>query len=155
MSGDGIIIGADHAGFHLKEAIKAHLTRRGLAVTDVGTAGPDPVDYPLHGAEAAARVSSGEFARCILICGSGIGMAIVANKFPDVRAAVCLDEDTARLGRLHNDLNVLCLAARKTEPARAEKIVDTWLETAFEGGRHLRRIERIRDIEARICRPQR
>ncbi len=155
MSGEGIVIGADHAGFHLKEAIKAHLTGRGLAVTDVGAADPDPVDYPLYGAEAAARVSSGEFARCILICGSGIGMAIVANRFPGVRAAVCLDEGTARLGRQHNDINVLCLAARMTDPARAERIVEAWLETAFEGGRHLRRIERIRDIETRICRQQR
>ena len=155
MSGEGIIIGADHAGFHLKAALKSHLTGLGLAVTDVGTPGSDPVDYPLFGAEAAARVSSGEFSRGVLICGSGIGMAVVANKFPDVRAAVCLDEDTARLGRRHNDINVLCLAGRKTDPARAVKIIDVWLETAFEGGRHLRRIERIRDIEAQRCRSQR
>ena len=155
MPGEGIIIGADHAGFHLKEAIKPHLTGRGLAVTDVGTMSTDPVDYPVFGAVAAARVSSGEFARGILICGSGIGIAIVANRFPGVRAAVCLDEETARLGRMHNDINVLCLAGRRTEAARAEKIVAVWLETAFEGGRHLRRTERIRDIEAKICRPRR
>jgi ribose 5-phosphate isomerase B len=155
MSGAGIIIGADHAGFRLKEALKPHLMRLGLAVTDVGTQSADPVDYPLFGAEAAARVSSGEFARGILICGSGIGIAVVANKFPNVRAAVCPDEETARLGRRHNDINVLCLAGRMTDPERAEKIVDVWLGTAFEGGRHLRRIERIRDIEARICRSQR
>ena len=155
MPGEKIIIGSDHAGFRLKEAVKSHLALRGLAVTDVGTVSPDPVDYPLFGAEAAARVSSGEFSRCILICGSGIGIAVVANKFPDVRAAVCLDEETARLGRLHNDINVLCLAGRRTEPARAERIVDIWLETDFEGGRHLRRIERIREIEARICRSRR
>ncbi len=155
MSVERIIIGADHAGFQLKEAIKPYLANLGWTVTDVGVGNPDPVDYPLYGAEVAAKVSSGEFPRGILICGSGVGMAVVANKFPRIRAALCLDEDTARLSRLHNDVNILCLAGRKTDPETAKKIIEVWLKTAFEGGRHLRRIEKIRDIEEQICHPRR
>ena len=150
-----IIIGADHAGFPLKEAVKPYLTGLGWTVTDVGTASLDPVDYPVFGAEVAARVSTGEFARGILICGSGVGMTVMANKFPRIRAALCLDEDTARMSRLHNDANVLCLAGRKTDPEMAEKIIQVWLKTAFAGGRHLRRIEKIKDIEEQLCQPRR
>ena len=151
MSTEKIIIGADHAGFALKESIKPCLARLGLASTDIGTETADPVDYPDIGCRVAAGVSSGAFARGILICGSGVGMTIIANKYPRIRAALCLDEETAELSRRHNDSNILCLAGRKTDPEKAKKIVDIWLKTAFEGGRHSRRIEKIREIEKEVC----
>lgn len=154
MSTEKVIIGADHAGFALKESIKPCLARFGLEVTDVGSGSADPVDYPDFGCRVAAGVSRGVFPRGILICGSGVGMTIVANKYPGVRAALCLDEQTAQLSRRHNDTNVLCLAGRKTDPEKAEKIVDIWLKTAFEGGRHNRRIEKIREIEKEVCNRQ-
>lgn len=151
MTAEKIIIGADHAGFALKEALQPCLARLGLASTDIGTDTANPVDYPDIGCRVAAGVSGGAFARGILICGSGVGMTIVANKYPRVRAALCLDEETAELSRRHNDTNILCLAGRKTDPEKAEKIIETWLKTAFEGGRHNRRIEKIRDIEKELC----
>ncbi len=140
---DKIIIGADHAGYTLKEALKASLARMGFDVTDVGTHGEKSVDYPDFGARVGRAVSTGEFPRGILICGSGIGMSIVANRFPGVRAALCLDEETARLSRMHNNANVLVLAGRKTSPEAAAGIVRVWIETPFEGGRHQSRIEKI------------
>jgi len=156
MSADPIIIGSDHAGVALKEGLKPYLEQRGLAVTDMGmaTATTDPVDYPDIGCQVAAGVSSGAFSRGILICGSGVGMTIVANKYPGIRAALCLDEETAQLSRLHNDTNILCLAGRKTDSEKARKIIDVWLNTPFEGGRHNRRIEKIREIEKQICTQQ-
>ena len=150
MSAEKIIIGADHAGFALKEILKPCLAGLGLAVTDVGAETDDPVDYPDIGGRVAAGVSCGAFARGILICGSGVGMAIVANKYPRVRAALCLDEETAELSRRHNDANILCLAGRKTNPDKAKKIMYIWLSTAFEGGRHDRRVEKIRKIEEEV-----
>jgi ribose 5-phosphate isomerase B len=151
MSADSIIIGSDHAGVALKEGLKSCLEQQGLTVADVGAATADPIDYPDIGCQVAAGVSSGAFARGILICGSGVGMTIVANKYPEIRAALCLDEETAALSRLHNDTNVLCLAGRKTDAGRARKITEIWLNTPFEGGRHNRRIEKIREIEKQIC----
>jgi ribose 5-phosphate isomerase B len=151
MSAEKIIIGADHAGFAMKEFIKRHLAGLGLDVIDVGSSSSDPADYPDFGCQVSAGVSRGAYSRGILICGSGVGMTIVANKYPRVRAALCLDEETAELSRRHNDTNVLCLAGRKTDPEKAEKIVDIWLQTAFEGGRHNRRIEKIREIEKEVC----
>jgi ribose 5-phosphate isomerase B len=148
-----IIIGTDHGGFELKEILKAYLTGQGVQVTDVGTDSDQPVDYPEIGMEVAQRVSSGEFDKGILLCGSGVGMTIVANKFPCVRAALCLDEETACLSRRHNDANILSLAGRKTDAETAKKIVSLWLDTAFEGGRHSRRLLKIRDLEKRICHP--
>ncbi len=146
-----IIIGSDHAGFALKETVKSYLSSAGYRVFDAGTHREDSVDYPDYGVLAAERVSSGEFEKGILICGSGVGMTIVANKFPGIRAAVCLDEETARLSRQHNDSNILVLAGRKTEPAAAERIIKAWLETPFEGGRHQKRLAKIREIEQRLC----
>jgi ribose 5-phosphate isomerase B len=146
-----IIIGSDHAGFALKETVKSYLSSAGYRVFDAGTHREESVDYPDYGVLAAERVSSGEFEKGILICGSGVGMAIVANKFPGIRAAVCLDEETAGLSRQHNDSNILVLAGRKTEPAAAERIVKTWLETPFEGGRHQKRLDKIRQIEQQLC----
>jgi ribose 5-phosphate isomerase B len=147
MAEEKIIIGADHAGYPLKEFLIPFLRDKDMTVIDVGPSNCDSVDYPDYGSEAARRVSSGEFTQGILICGSGIGMSIVANKFPNVRAALCLDEDTARLSRLHNDSNILVLAARKTDSAQAMAICDVWLKTAFEGGRHIKRVDKIRDLE--------
>jgi len=145
-----IIIGSDHAGFLLKEVIKQYLADKGYAITDVGTGSTEPVDYPDFGAKVANRVSAGEFDRGILVCGSGAGMTIVANKFPHIRAALCLDEETARLSRLHNDTNILVLAGRRTDTELAKSITQMWLNTEFEGGRHQRRIDKIREIESRL-----
>ena len=146
-----IIIGSDHAGFALKEALKGPLASSGCKVFDAGTHREESVDYPDYGVLAAEKVSSGRFERGILVCGSGVGMAIVANKFPGVRAALCLDEETARLSRRHNDSNVLVLAGRRTDPDTAARIVRAWLETPFEGGRHRKRLDKIRKLEQRLC----
>ena len=147
MTTEKIIIAADHGGYSLKEALKTHLKGMGFAVTDAGTDSDLAVDYPDFGEKAAGAVSAGLFPRGILICGSGVGMSIVANRFPGVRAALCLDEETARLSRMHNDANVLVLAGRKTDAETAVKIVGTWLTTPFEGGRHRRRLDKIREME--------
>jgi ribose 5-phosphate isomerase B len=145
-----IIIGADHAGFLLKEKLKGFLAERGLDVIDAGTYNGDSVDYPDFGRKVAESVSSGSVKRGILVCGSGVGMSITANRFPGVRGALCLDEDTARLSRMHNDSNVLILAGRKTDIETAKGIVKTWLETDFEGGRHQVRLDKITEIEKQI-----
>ena len=145
-----IIIGSDHAGFFLKEDVEKFLAEVGLGILDVGTHSGESVDYPDFGAKVAEGVSSGEFKRGILICGSGVGMTIVANKFPNVRAVLCLDSDTASMSRKHNDTNVLVLAGRRTNIETAKTIVRTWLETKFEGGRHNRRLDKIKDIEFKV-----
>lgn len=142
-----IIIGSDHAGFPLKEEVAAFLRREGHAVTDVGTDGETPVDYPDYARRVAQAVAGGTHDRGILVCGTGTGMAIAANKVPGIRAVVALDEETARLGRAHNDTNVLALAGRRTGKDEARKIVRTWLETPFEGNRHERRLDKIREME--------
>jgi ribose 5-phosphate isomerase B len=147
---ESIIIGADHAGFPLKEGLKGFLAERGLDVVDVGTYNGDPVDYPDFGRRVAESVSSGSVKRGILVCGSGVGMSITANRFPGVRGGLCLDEDMARLSRMHNDSNVLILAGRKTDIEAAKGIVKTWLETDFEGGRHQARLDKITEIERQI-----
>jgi ribose 5-phosphate isomerase B len=152
MPVEKIIIGADHAGFSLKETIKTFLVNSGREVTDEGTFSLESVDYPDFGITVAKKVSSGEFLRGILICASGVGMTIVANKFPHVRAALCLDEEGARLSRLHNDANILALAGRRTEPETAKAIVDMWLKTAFEGGRHQARLDKIKKLEINLYR---
>lgn len=138
-----IIIGSDHAGFPLKEALRQSFE----GMVDVGTYSEDSVDYPDFAAKVAREISSGEFERGILICGSGIGMSITANRFPGVRAALCTDTDTARMSRMHNDANVLVLAGRRTDAETAAAIVNVWLNTGFEGGRHSRRLEKIKNIE--------
>ncbi len=147
-----LIIGSDHAGFSLKEDIKVFLSDMEYTVTDVGTQSPESVDYPDFGVKVAKRVSAGEFNRGILVCGSGVGMAIVANKFPLIRAVLCLDAETARLSRLHNDSNILVLAGRRTDTDTAKSIVQIWLNTEFEGGRHQRRIDKIREFELQLYR---
>ncbi len=138
-----IVIASDHAGFRYKELIRAALERTGYDITDFGTTSPDPVDYPMFIRPAAEAVARGEFERGIILGGSGNGEAIVANRVPGVRAAVCWNVESARLGRAHNDANVISLGERMIPEADVMPIVETWLQTPFEGGRHARRIEEI------------
>ncbi|MCC7180638.1 MAG: ribose 5-phosphate isomerase B [Acidobacteria bacterium] len=142
-----VALGADHAGVGLKDELKGELDAMGVAYEDFGTNGTSSVDYPDFAARVARGVSEGRFDRGILVCGSGIGMAITANKVPGIRAAAIGDTESARLSREHNDLNVLALGARQTEPGRAAEIVRVFLETPFEGGRHVRRVEKIHETE--------
>jgi ribose 5-phosphate isomerase B len=145
-----IAVGADHAGYELKERLKALLAELGHEVVDLGTHGRESCDYPDFARAVGERVARGEVERGILVCGTGIGMAIAANKIPGVRAAVCQDPVAARLARQHNDSNVLALGARLIGPAMAEEVVRVWLETAFAGGRHRRRVDKIRQLERAI-----
>ncbi len=140
-----IAIASDHAGFALKEALKAALPEHEFV--DYGTHSEAPMDYPDTGSKAAQAVADGTCARGVLICGSGIGMSIVGNKIPGIRAALCVNTDIARLSRMHNDANILVLAARFTAVNYAVDILKTWLDTAFEGGRHQQRIDKISKIE--------
>jgi ribose 5-phosphate isomerase B len=144
-----VAIASDHRGYHLTERVIALLRGRGLEVIDEGPASDASVDYPDFAALVAKKVGSGEVDRGILICGTGIGMAITANKFPGVRAAACADEVTAELSRRHNDLNVLCLSGDLLSANSTERVVIKWNETEFEGGRHQRRVEKIRQFEQR------
>jgi ribose 5-phosphate isomerase B len=147
-----IAIGADHAAFDLKNRLGEFL--RGLAadVIDMGTNGPGSVDYPDFGEKVAMAVIEGAADRGVLICGTGIGMSIVANKFAGIRAALCSEPVSARMSRLHNDANVLVLGGRMIGPIMAEEIVRVWLETPFEGERHQRRLGKIIEIEERFRR---
>ncbi len=142
-----IAIAADHAGFEEKEKIKGTLDKLGVEYTDMGTDSTASVDYPDYARKVGEAVAGGEYDKGILVCGSGTGMAIAANKVPGVRAAVAWNEEIARLSRQHNDANVLSLAARYIPDEEQEKIVKTWIETDFEGGRHERRVEKIEQIE--------
>jgi ribose 5-phosphate isomerase B len=142
-----IALGADHAGFALKEGLKSWLTDRGHLVLDCGTFSPEPVDYPDFAGRVAEAVVSGLAGRGVLVCGTGIGMAIAANKVPGIRAAVCADADTARTSREHNDANVLALGARLVGHERALEVVEAWLGAEFSGGRHVRRLEKIAALE--------
>ena len=138
-----IVIASDHAGFPLKERVKKFLISSGLTVDDLGTHDEQSVDYPDYGSLAAAEVSAGRAKRGILICGTGIGMSIVANRYPRVRAALCMSIEMARLAREHNDANIVVLAGRLLAPEVALEIVNTWLTVEFQAGRHLFRIEKI------------
>jgi ribose 5-phosphate isomerase B len=142
-----IALGADHAGFPLKQVVKAWLEDQGHKVIDVGTHTADSVDYPDFASAVAEALLDGSAERGILVCGTGIGMAIAANKVPGVRAAPCADVDTARLAREHNDTNVLALGARILAGADAIEIVRIWLETAFAGERHARRLAKLAALE--------
>ncbi len=144
-----IALGADHAGFELKEALKPMLDARGAQWRDFGTTGTTSVDYPDLARSVADAVASGAAERGILVCGSGVGMAIAANKVPGVRAAAIHDAAEGRLAREHNDINVLTLGARRTPAAEAEGILDTFLDTAFAGGRHAQRVQKIQQLESR------
>jgi len=142
-----IAIGSDHAGYELKERIKELLTDLDLDFTDFGTNSLDSVDYPDIGCKVAEAVANNEYDRGILVCGTGIGMSITANKVPGIRAALCHDLFSARLSREHNDANTLVLGARVLGYGIALEIVHTWLLTEFVGGRHNRRISKIAEIE--------
>jgi ribose 5-phosphate isomerase B len=140
---DPVILGSDHAGFDLKERVKKALERLGVPYEDVGTHGPDSVDYPDFAHRVAEAVEGGRYARGIVVCGTGLGVSMAANRHPGVRAAVAYDEETARLSREHNDANVLALGGRTLDPGLAERILEVWLETPFAGGRHARRVAKI------------
>ncbi|NQU21419.1 MAG: ribose 5-phosphate isomerase B [Candidatus Nealsonbacteria bacterium] len=144
-----IAVGSDHHGVKMRLKLVEMLGSLGQEVTDVGTYEDQSVDYPEVAAEVARRVSSGEMQRGILICGTGLGMCIAANKFPGVRAAPCYDDLTAELSRRHNDLNVLCLSGDMLGEKLVDRLVEIWLNTPFEGGRHARRNEKIADLERR------
>ena len=142
-----IAIGADHAGFRLKEFVKKLLEEKGFEVIDVGTYSEERCHYPEYAKKVAKMVSEGEVKRGILICGSGIGMSIVANKFKGVRAALCHNIYSAKYSRLHNNSNILCLGGRVTGEDLTREIVEVWLNTPFEGGRHEERLKLIEGIE--------
>lgn len=142
-----ISLAADHGGFKLKEGLKKYLLKKGYKVLDFGTDSPAPCDYPVFGYEAAKAVRDKKAEFGIVICKSGFGMAIVANKVKGIRSAVCDSAAEAESARLHNDVNVMSLSANRTKLPLAKKIVDTFLSLPFEGGRHKRRISQIQKIE--------
>ena len=148
-----VVVASDHAGYELKETVKAELQRQGREVEDCGVFSCAAANWAEYGALAASKVASDpEHVVGILICGSGIGMSIVANKFPGVRAALCHTEDAACLARRHNDANALALGARVVDAAAAMRIVAVFFATPFEGGRHQARLDYLRDhIEKRVC----
>ena len=144
---NAIVVAADHAGFKLKEFVKKELEKRGIPVEDVGVFSEERSDYPIFIARAASRVSNGTFSRGVVVCGSGIGASMVANRFKNVRAALCVTPEMARLSRQHNDANVLALGERITSPDVAAKILAEWLDTPFEGGRHETRVRQIDTVD--------
>jgi ribose 5-phosphate isomerase B len=145
-----VVLASDHRGYQLKESLKKFLEEMKIDFLDVGAFSADSVDYPDFAILAAEKVSCGDYDRGILICGSGIGMCIVANKFPGVRAALCHDVFTAEMSRKHNDSNMLGMGADVINEELARKILHVWLETKFEGGRHFRRIQKISELESRL-----
>jgi ribose 5-phosphate isomerase B len=145
-----VVIGSDHGGLELKASVSEALRQRGLEVVDLGTDNDDSVDYPDFAEKVAGSVSRGEAACGILVCGTGIGMSIVANKFPGVRAALVTDEYMARMAKEHNNANILVLGGRVLEAMSAARIVAVWLDAVFEGGRHQRRLDKIAQLEAAV-----
>ncbi len=145
-----IVIGSDHGGVELKDFLVQRLRARSVEVEDLGTQGKESVDYPDFGRSVAHKVSSGEAERGILLCTSGIGMSMVANKFPGVRAALVHEVNGARMSREHNNSNILVLGGGVLDPSMAEQILDVWLETPFAGGRHQRRVDKISEIEREL-----
>lgn len=143
-----IPIAADHAGFEMKEKLVAALKKRGYDVQDLGAKSAEPSDYPDYAHRLGKMIESGEATRGVLLCGSGIGMEIAANRHKGVRAAVIWTPELAELARKHNDLNVLVLASRFKTESEAEAIMDAWLKTEFEGGRHQRRVEKIEAVSS-------
>ena len=142
-----LVIGSDHGGFSLKEAIKEHLGACGIEVTDMGTHSLDSVDYPDIAVAVAKAVAEGQYERGIIICGTGIGVSIAANKVPGIRAALCHDTFSAQMSREHNDANILTMGERVIGPGLACLIVDTWLKASFAGGRHARRVEKLKALD--------
>jgi len=146
-----IAIGSDHRGYTMKAKVAELLCMLGHTVSDEGTTSTESCDYPDVAASVARKIVSSEADRGVLICGSGIGMAITANKFPGVRATTCHDEVTAEICRRHNNVNVLCLSGDLLGESRLVDLVKVWLETEFEGGRHARRVDKIAAIESEHC----
>ena len=144
-----IAIASDHGGYDYKSMLIPYLEQMGHQVTDFGCGGPESVDYPDYAAPACRAVQQNQCDRAILVCGTGVGMSISANKFQGIRCALCGDVLTARLTRAHNDSNVLAMGGRIIGPETAKAIVSAWLETEFEGGRHQRRIEKVAALEQR------
>jgi len=141
------IIASDHGGLELKEHILAYLQQRNIEVRDLGTDNGDSVDYPDFGEKVARAIARGEAEKGILVCGTGIGMSIVANKFPGVRAALVWDDFTAQMSKEHNNANIIVLGGRVQTPEAACRMIGIWLDTAFEGGRHQQRLDKIAQIE--------
>lgn len=144
-------IGNDHVALEMKQEIKAYLTQLGHEVTDYGTDSSQRCDYPVYGELVARAVAAGEVERGILICGTGVGISLAANKVRGIRAVVCSEPYSAGLSREHNDTNILAFGARVVGVELAKMIVDVWLSAAFEGGRHQRRVDMIRQIEEKQC----
>jgi ribose 5-phosphate isomerase B len=147
-----IAVGSDHRGYGIRGKLIELLRRLGHEVIDMGSDTEEPVDYPDIARLVAGKVSRGEVERGILVCGTGLGMCIAANKFPGVRAAPCHDDITAEMSRRHNDLNVLCLSADLLGERLIDRMVEIWLNTPFDGGRHARRVEKIRALEDEVRR---
>jgi len=145
-----LVVGSDHGGYELKTAILELLQTKMVEYTDLGTNDSASVDYPDFAAKVAGAVSSGEAQLGILICGTGIGMSITANKFPGVRAALVHDEFTAQMAREHNNANILVMGGRVLTPGKGKKLVEIWLEAEFEGGRHKNRLDKISAIEQKV-----
>jgi len=148
-----IALGSDHAGYPLKSEIIPLLAELGHESLDCGCGPEEKVNYVLYGEKAVRAMTEGPCERAILFCGSGLGMAIVANKFRGVRATPCWDEYSARMSRAHNDSNCLTLGARSTPGDKARTIIRIWLETEFEGGRHKERLDTLQELESRNCKP--
>ncbi|TAN60258.1 ribose 5-phosphate isomerase B [bacterium] len=142
-----IAIASDHGGLELKEDLKAYLAELGFSAVDMGVHNADSVDYPDYGSPLAGKVSKGEINRGILICGTGIGMSILANKYRNVRAALVSDVYTARMSKEHNNANILVIGGRVVGKGLAREMLKTWLETKFEGGRHQKRLDKITEVE--------
>jgi ribose 5-phosphate isomerase B len=146
-----IVLGSDHRGYRCKEELLSHLRTLGHEIQDCGCHSEDSCDYPVFASAAAGAVSEGRADRAILICGSGIGMCIAANKLAGVRAALCHDEVTAEICRRHNNANVLCLSGDLANPRTIGRLAEVWLKTEFEGGRHQRRLSQVESLERRTC----
>ena len=144
-----LAIASDHGGFHLKNAILKFLKSRKIEYVDLGVASEDSVDYPDYASKVAGQLAKGEVDGGILVCGTGIGMAITANKFKGIRAAVVTDSYTAKMSKEHNNANVIALGGRVLDEAKATEAVRTWLDSKFEAGRHERRLQKIAEIEAK------
>jgi len=145
-----IAIASDHGGFDLKENIIAFLLKKGLEIDNLGAHSTDSVDYPDYGIKLAQAIIDKKFVRGILICGTGVGMSIVVNRFPGIRGTLCSDVYTAQMCREHNDSNILIMGGRVISVGLAMEILDTWLNTEFEGGRHQRRLDKIKNIDTKL-----
>ena len=145
-----IAIASDHGGFDLKESVITCLKEEGLEIDDFGPTNPDSVDYPDYGIKVAEAIVKNKVERGIVICGTGVGMSIVVNRFPGIRGTLCSDVYTAKMCREHNDSNVLIMGGRVIGVSLAMEILDIWLNTEFEGGRHQRRLDKIKEIDANL-----